>query len=132
MQIEQIRTQLDRLILGPAPDPFQVENLSAELASLLKAVAQECVKQQGRAAATYGSVAPHSPLPPPPAHEMVAAAAASATAASATASATALAVKLYSPSFPQLPGRANFLVAWLRRLWCFEGFILSCSPSLGR
>jgi len=80
MQIEQIRAQLDRLILGPAPDPFRVENLSAELASLLKAVAQECVKQQGQATATYGSVAPHSPLPPPPAHEMVAAAAAAASA----------------------------------------------------
>jgi len=94
MQIEQIRAQLISLILRPAPDRSQVENLSAQLASLLRAFAQERVKQQGQAIATYGSVAPHSPLSPPPAYEMVAAAA--ATGADADADADGAAPAAYS------------------------------------
>jgi len=50
MQIEQIREQLDSLILGPAQNPLQVEKLSAKLASLLRDVAQREM-QQGQAGA---------------------------------------------------------------------------------
>ena len=107
MQIEQIRAQLNRIILGPAPDPFQVEKLSAQLASLLRAVGQGRVEQQGQAAAAYDSVAPYFPLPPPPAYEMVFA------AAGADADATPAVPAVYSlhpithttPRLSQIPGR---------------------------